>query len=184
MCNCCIISGFGVFSGPSLAKNCTFLVVPLCEHHTPLCSLYTHIFRREKCIEFNPKTLLLYLLFTKQAMNRQTHTVIYVCAHICCWERERKSERFSTYIWSWLCMPNRGGGCTNTQQPFSHLCIVAFLFECALCTHYFSVSLVSRIAKSIGGDAKCGKTENLLPTVLVRLVNHGNECKLSICMHV
>lgn len=64
---------------------------------------------------------------------------------------------------------------------------VAFLFECALCTHYFlgQFGLENRqIYITVVGDAKCGKTENLLPTVLVRLVNHGNECKLSICMHV
>ena len=163
---------------------------------------YTHTkFSYRYICVLNPKTLLLYLLFTKQTMNRHIYTVIEVLSFV-----YTKNNFFSSLCV--LCFAAKQIEVHNQLPIFHWIC--RFLFECALWvhhreryvhmhTHYFLVMLVwqstlydcgiFRVAPIADGSkyfycyyTKCGKMENLLPTVLVQLVNHSNECKV-INMH-
>lgn len=144
MCNCCIISGFGVFYGSPLAKNCSFRIIPLCMHFMYMSGAHTLLM-----CSLIQKTLLLYLLFTKQAMNRHIPSYIWI---VCVYT----AARFPRIIWSWLCMPNRGGN-THNNDAFSLSLTHYFCLNALHATHYFSVSLVSRIY--IIGTSRTSKWE-------------------------
>lgn len=155
MCNCCIISGFGVFYGSPLAKNCSFRIIPLCMHFMYMSGAHTLLM-----CSLIQKTLLLYLLFTKQAMNRHIPSYIWI---VCVYT----AARFPRIIWSWLCMPNRGGN-THNNDAFSlslSLTISVWMrfmqhtiFRLVWSPESILLVLVVRVSER-ERDAKCGKTK-------------------------
>lgn len=107
MCNCCIVLGFGVFYGSPLAKNCSFRIIPLCMH-----VMYMSWARVCVCVcsLIQKHYYCIYYLPNKPWIDTYRH--IYESS-VCIQE-----QGFPRSIWSWLCMPNRGGN-THNNDAFS-----------------------------------------------------------------